>query len=160
GTATDQDLIADIYYKHFQLSSESLQCLEENLPQAEYSKMKDKLAKLLDIEYWSSKEFLDRVAEDDVLGKDGMQRHRLLLLRCARITHFREPPEYIAGSDPYGGAWAPALQPGWFGVGSRKDVPKNACYVGHYCGTYVWVLPGNLEMLSMLTLAILDIDTS
>ena len=46
----------------------------------------------------------------------------------------------------------------WFCWGSWKDVPKGGdCQmVGHYCGTYVWVLPGHQDELAKLTLAILD----
>lgn len=45
---------------------------------------------------------------------------------------------------------------GWFGVGTRKDVPRDACYSGSYCGTYVWVCPEGLGELTRLTSAILD----
>jgi hypothetical protein len=159
-TGPDQTMITDLYYKHFEISAASMKCVEQNLPPSEYAKIRDKLAKLSGIEFWNATDFLERLEGDDILGKDDMRRYRLLLLSCARITQFRDLPEYIAGSDPYSVAWASALQPGWFGVGCKRDVPKNACYVGHYCGTYVWVLPENVEMLSMLTLAILDIDTS
>ena len=31
------------------------------------------------------------------------------------------------------------IHPGWFGRGGKKDVPKDACYVGHYRDCYVWV---------------------
>ena len=51
------------------------------------------------------------------------------------------------------------LSPGqWFGVGPKECVPKKCpCLkVGHYCGTYVWVLPGGQQELSKLTLVILD----
>ena len=51
------------------------------------------------------------------------------------------------------------IQPGWLGVGGKKDVPKCACHVGHYCDTYIWVLPGHDNDLARLTLAILDIAT-
>jgi len=51
------------------------------------------------------------------------------------------------------------VKPGWFGVGRKKDIPKHACNVGRYCDTYVWVLPENVELLTMFTLAILDIHT-
>jgi hypothetical protein len=46
----------------------------------------------------------------------------------------------------------------WLGWGRKKDVPKGCrCeLVGHYCGMYVWVLPGGRDELSKLTLAILD----
>ncbi len=46
----------------------------------------------------------------------------------------------------------------WFQTGSKKDVPKrcDCLFVGHYCGTYVWVLPEGRSHLTELTLAILD----
>jgi hypothetical protein len=46
----------------------------------------------------------------------------------------------------------------WFGCGCEKCVPKKCpCLkVGHYCGTYVWVLPGGQNELSKLTLLVLD----
>jgi hypothetical protein len=52
------------------------------------------------------------------------------------------------------------LQPGWVGKGRRKDVPKNACYVGHHGNTYVWVTPDHLEQLTNLTIAIVDVATA
>jgi hypothetical protein len=55
--------------------------------------------------------------------------------------------------------YLPALQPGWYGVGHRRDVPRNAEYVGRYGKTYVWVLPENMDQLSRLTLAMLDLET-
>lgn len=49
----------------------------------------------------------------------------------------------------------------WFGWGGKKDVPKCACYVGHYCGCpcdcYVWVLPGQEKKLRELLLTILSL---
>lgn len=46
----------------------------------------------------------------------------------------------------------------WFGTGCRKCIPKGCpCLkVGHYCGLYVWVLPGGQEELTKLTFAIMD----
>ena len=51
------------------------------------------------------------------------------------------------------------LRLGWFGVGGKKDVPRDACYAGHCCGTYVWVTRDHLDDLTKFTLAILDIYT-
>lgn len=49
----------------------------------------------------------------------------------------------------------------WLNVGCKKDVPKCACYVGHYrnCGRdcYVWVTPENLRYLREYTLAVLTV---
>lgn len=47
----------------------------------------------------------------------------------------------------------------WFGVGPKEAIPKDCpCqYVGHHCGTYVWVLPGEgRDELAKLTLVIMD----
>ena len=46
----------------------------------------------------------------------------------------------------------------WFGMGCKKCVPKHCgCeLVGHHCGLYVWVLPGQRDQLTKLTLQILD----
>lgn len=46
----------------------------------------------------------------------------------------------------------------WLGVGDKSCVPKNCdCLkVGHYCGTYVWVLPGGQQELTKLTFTTLD----
>lgn len=45
----------------------------------------------------------------------------------------------------------------WLAWGCKKCAPKGKCgYVGHYCGTYVWLLPGGRDELAKLTLAILD----
>ena len=34
-----------------------------------------------------------------------------------------------------------ADRPGWFHVGRKKDVPRDACYVGRHGQRYVWVGP-------------------
>jgi hypothetical protein len=49
---------------------------------------------------------------------------------------------------------------GWFQWGCRKDVPKCACYVGEYCGVYVWVNEDGVDGLTRFTLSILDICTN
>jgi hypothetical protein len=46
---------------------------------------------------------------------------------------------------------------GWFRVGRKCDVPKEACFVGHYCDHYVWVMPEHVEDLSHFTLIVLGI---
>ncbi len=49
---------------------------------------------------------------------------------------------------------------GWFSVGRRHDVPKNACYVAHEGKVYVWVTRDHRDDLSKFTMAILDIATA
>jgi hypothetical protein len=51
------------------------------------------------------------------------------------------------------------LPVGWFHSGGKKDVPKEACYVGCYCNTYVWVLPDGLEGLTRFTMTVIDLAT-
>jgi hypothetical protein len=48
---------------------------------------------------------------------------------------------------------------GWYGVGGKKDVPKSACYVGHYGCTYVWVAPEGMNDLALFTMGALDLAT-
>jgi len=48
---------------------------------------------------------------------------------------------------------------GWYGVGTRKDVPKGECGVAHYKGTWVWVTPDGIDGLTRLALAVRDIAT-
>jgi hypothetical protein len=45
--------------------------------------------------------------------------------------------------------------PGWFHVGGRKDVPKNACYVGRYGDRYAWVTPDGVPGLARFTVTVL-----
>jgi hypothetical protein len=51
------------------------------------------------------------------------------------------------------------IPPGWLHLGCKKDVPKDACYVGRCGQRYVWVSYDGLEGLTRLTLVIMDIAT-
>ena len=51
------------------------------------------------------------------------------------------------------------IPPGWLGVGTRKEVPKDACYKAHCKGHYVWVTSDGLPGLTAFTLVLLDICT-
>jgi len=78
----------------------------------------------------------------------------------------RDPAGYGVGQRVYG-SLAPIvnldyyskIQSGWFSVGSKCDVPKDACYVAHCGKTYAWVMPNQTKDLANFTLAILDIAT-
>jgi hypothetical protein len=48
------------------------------------------------------------------------------------------------------------IRSGWFHVGTRADVPGNACYVGRYKDRYAWVCPDEIPALSAFTLAVLE----
>lgn len=55
--------------------------------------------------------------------------------------------------------WDCLIPRGWYHVGHKKDVPKKACHVGHYCDTYVWVMPDGIDGLSHFTITILELAT-
>jgi len=46
---------------------------------------------------------------------------------------------------------------GWFGSGKRRDVPRSACFVGHYGNCYTWVCPEHRSELAEFTLRILNL---
>lgn len=47
----------------------------------------------------------------------------------------------------------------WYGIGTEDDVPCDACFVAHYCDTYVWVTPDGMDGFTRFTITILDIAT-
>jgi hypothetical protein len=48
---------------------------------------------------------------------------------------------------------------GWYNVGGKKDVPKDACYVGNHGCTYAWVTPEGMNGLATFTMGALDLAT-
>lgn len=97
---------------------------------------------------------------------------RLELMRCAYQLAAGYPlqtgaacPDCCAAFDTWYGGTDGCGRPcipstGWYGVGCKKDVPKDACVVGHFCGTYVWVPMSGFNELHQLTMAILDFATA
>jgi hypothetical protein len=59
----------------------------------------------------------------------------------------------------FGFPYSTFLKSNWFEVGTRKQVPKNACFVGHCGKTYAWVRPGEEQALAEFTMVILNILT-
>ncbi len=51
------------------------------------------------------------------------------------------------------------IGPGWFHTGSKRDVPKDACYVGKSGDCYVWVGRDGREQLTEFTLTILKFSS-
>jgi hypothetical protein len=51
------------------------------------------------------------------------------------------------------------IDTGWFYIGRKRDVPKDACYVGHYHDCWVWVCPNGREALTSFTLAAMKLST-
>lgn len=47
----------------------------------------------------------------------------------------------------------------WYSVGCKKDVPKDALYVGCQGNVYVWVTAGGMNGLSLFTMGALDLAT-
>lgn len=154
--AEDQEILAEFYFRHFEITDESLTTLHQTQP-AVYDQIGARLEKVKGIEYLTAEGFEARLGEQDILGKDDFARNRRLLLKLARMSH--EPTEFVSDSDTHHLLYATALTPGWIKVGKKKDVPKKSAYVGAFQDTFVWVDPDHLEDLSRLTLAILDIHT-
>lgn len=48
------------------------------------------------------------------------------------------------------------IHSGWYRVGHKRDVPKDACYVAHWKDLYVWVMPDGVNDLTEFTLSILE----
>ena len=53
-----------------------------------------------------------------------------------------------------------AIPQGWYCVGCEADVPDDACFVGSYHDTFVWVMPQNVEGLSRFTMTIMQLASS
>ncbi len=82
-------------------------------------------------------------------------------------TDYHLPPDLIWSLANYKPAYAHALYDvservgcGWVHVGSCHDVPKDACHVGRHAHTCVWVMPYDVEYLTNLTIAVLDVATT
>ncbi|MEQ8846279.1 hypothetical protein [Botrimarina sp.] len=45
--------------------------------------------------------------------------------------------------------------PGWYRIGRKQDVPKNACYVGHWGDRYAWVTRDGVPDLARFTTTVL-----
>ncbi len=52
------------------------------------------------------------------------------------------------------------IRPGWYGVGGKRDVPRNACHVANYGDRYVWVCPSGVDGLTRFTLSILEMASA
>ena len=69
----------------------------------------------------------------------------------------KEMKDFFAGEEAALADYYPPR--GWYGVGSKKDVPKDACYVGCHGCTYVWVTPEGMNGLATFTMGALDLAT-
>ena len=69
----------------------------------------------------------------------------------------KQMKEFFAGEEAGLAEYYPPRS--WYCVGSKKDVPKNARYVGSYACTYVWVTREGVNDLSLFTMGALDLAT-
>jgi hypothetical protein len=86
--------------------------------------------------------------------------YRLLVLGKATPNYeycTKQMKEFFAGEEADLADYYPPR--GWYGVAGKKDVPKDACYVGCHCGTYVWVMPEGMNGLATFTMGALDLAT-
>jgi hypothetical protein len=155
-SAEDEEILSEFYYRHFEITDDALINFREHHPIL-YEQIGDKLARLKGIEYLNADTFERRLKAEDLLGEDEFERHRRAMIKYFRMR--REPTEFVSDADTHHLLYVVALKPGWLGSGRKRDIPKTAAYVGQYGKTYVWVMPKDTELLTRLTLAILDIHT-
>lgn len=99
-----------------------------------------------------------------ITNADSLRRlrcaYRLLVMGEAAPNHafcVQQMKEFFAGEEA---GIADDYPPrGWYAVGEKKDVPKNAIYVGCHGDTYVWVTPAGMNELSTFTMGALDLAT-
>jgi hypothetical protein len=86
--------------------------------------------------------------------------YRLLVLGKAATNYEfcqNQMKEFFAGEEA---TLAENFPPrGWYSVGARHAVPKNACYFGHHNNTYVWVMPEGMNALAVFAMGTLDLAT-
>jgi hypothetical protein len=99
-----------------------------------------------------------------VTDADNLRRlrcaYRLLVMGEATPNYdfcVKQMKEFFAGEEAALADYYPPR--GWYGVGCKKDVPKNACYVGCHCDTYVWVTAEGRNDLALFTMGALDLAT-
>ncbi len=86
--------------------------------------------------------------------------YRLLVMGEATPNYAfcrKEMKEFFAGEEAAVVDYFPPR--GWYCVGGKKDVPKDACYVGSHGCTYVWVTPEGRNDLALFTMGALDLAT-
>jgi hypothetical protein len=85
---------------------------------------------------------------------------RLLVMGEATPNHeycAKQMKEFFAGEEAALVDYYPPR--GWYGLGRKEDVPGDACYVGCYGCTYVWVTADGMNGLATFTMGALDLAT-
>jgi hypothetical protein len=71
-----------------------------------------------------------------------------------------DPAKLLDNKPHFGVDWRfERIRPGWLCIGSRREVPACARYTGHYCDTWVWVMPDQTDSFAEFTLVLQDIAT-
>ena len=86
--------------------------------------------------------------------------YRLLVMGEATPNYAfcaKQMKEFFAGEEAAVVDYYPPR--GWYGVGCKRDVPKDACYVGSYESSYVWVTREGMNGLALFTMGALDLAT-
>jgi hypothetical protein len=86
--------------------------------------------------------------------------YRLLVLDEATPNYTyctKQMKEFFAGEEADLADYFPPR--GWYSVGGKHDVPRDACCVGRHCDTYVWVTPNGMNGLATFTMGALDLAT-
>jgi hypothetical protein len=99
-----------------------------------------------------------------VTDADNLRRlrcaYRLLVMGKATPNYefcAKQMKEFFAGEEAALADYFPPRE--WYGVGEKRDVPKNACYVGSHACTYVWVTREGVNDLALFTMGTLDLAT-
>jgi hypothetical protein len=86
--------------------------------------------------------------------------YRLLVMGEATPNYefcVKQMKEFFAGEEAALVDYFPPRD--WYGVGGKKNVPKDACHVGCHGCTYVWVTPEGMNGLALFTMGALDLAT-
>jgi hypothetical protein len=77
-TSEDEEILKEFYYRHFEVTDDSLALLREKRPEV-YNVIGEKLARLKYVEFLSVESFEQRLADNEILGKDDVGRYRRAL---------------------------------------------------------------------------------
>jgi hypothetical protein len=112
----------------------------------------------------ASRALTDNWSLTPVTDADNLRRlrcaYRLLVLGEAAPNYdfcVNQMKEFFAGEEANLANYYPPR--GWYGVGGKKDVPSDACYVGCHGCTYVWVTAEGMNGLATFTMGALDLAT-
>jgi hypothetical protein len=98
---------------------------------------------------------LDSVKEPEKLLAMRCAYHHAMRLQGCDDAECSEILEYFHATDSLA-----KISPGWYYLGRKCDVPKDACYEAHCGKQHIWVTKDGLEGLTQLTLTLLNIATA